>query len=319
MRHLLPCTAHRATTTTAAFATALTLGLGALGAAPASAGVEVVATVPDLAALAHEVGGDKVSVTALSLPTQDPHFVDAKPSLMIKLNKADVLLAVGLGLEAGWLPALQTGARNAKILAGGAGYLDCSQHVKLIEVPAASADRSMGDIHPGGNPHYLFDPRQAASCARAIAAKLGAVDRGNAATYDANLRRFLEKLDRERVAWEKRMAPYKGRPVITFHRSWSYMLDWMGLRSVAELEPKPGIPPTPSHVASVLGIGRASNVRCVLQESYYPDRTGRLVAKKLEGQLVSLPGGADVASGETYIEHMDHVIDAIAAALGPAK
>jgi zinc/manganese transport system substrate-binding protein len=289
--------------------------LAALGTSTASANVEVVATVPDLAALAREVGGDKVSVTSLSLPTQDPHFVDAKPSLMLRLNKADVLLAVGLQLEVGWLPVLQNGARNPKILAGGSGYLDCSGAVRLLEVPAAPIDRSMGDIHPGGNPHYLFDPRQAASCARAIAAKLGAVDRANAATYDANLRRFLEKLDRARAGWEKKMAPFKGHPVITFHRSWNYLLDWLSLRSVAELEPKPGIPPTPSHVAEVLGTGRANNVHCVLQESFYPDKTGRLVAKKLEGQLVSLPAGADVASGETYIEHMDHVIDALAGAM----
>lgn len=299
----------------ALIATAATL---ALGASTASAGVEVVATVPDLAALAREVGGDKVSVTALSLPTQDPHFVDAKPSLMLKLNKADVLLAVGLQLEAGWLPVLQNGARNPKILAGGSGYLDCSGAVRLLEVPAAPVDRSQGDIHPGGNPHYLFDPRQAASCAKAIAAKLAAVDHGNATVYDANLRRFLDKLDRARAGWEKKMAPFKGHPVITFHRSWNYLLDWLGLRSVAELEPKPGIPPTPSHVAEVLATGRSANVHCVLQESFYPDKTGRLVAKKLDGQLVSLPAGADVGSGETYIEHMDHVIDALAGAMkGP--
>jgi len=295
-----------------AIATAAT---AVLGVSTASANVEIVATVPDLAALAREVGGDKVSVTALSLPTQDPHFVDAKPSLMLKLNKADVLLAVGLQLEAGWLPALQNGARNARILSGGAGYLECSQAVRLLEVPAAPVDRSMGDIHPGGNPHYLFDPRQAAGCARAIAAKLGAVDRANAQAYDANLRRFLEKLEKARAAWEKRMAPYKGHAVITFHRSWNYLLDWLSLRSIAELEPKPGIPPTPSHVAEVLAAGRASNVHSVIQESFYPDKTGRLVAKKLDGQLVSLPAGADVASGETYIEHMDNVIDALAGAM----
>jgi zinc/manganese transport system substrate-binding protein len=294
---------------------ACTITLAARGVSPASAGVEIVTTVPDLAALAREVGGDKVSITSLSLPTQDPHFVDAKPSLMLKLNKADLLLAAGLGLEAGWLPVLQDGARNPKILAGGAGYLDCSQHVKLLEVPTAPVDRARGDIHPGGNPHYLFDPRQAANCAKAIAAKLGAVDRANATTYDANLRRFVERLDQARVGWEKRMASFKGQPVITFHRSWIYLLDWLGLRSVAELEPKPGIPPTPSHVAEVLGIGRANKVRCVLQESYYPDKTGQLVAKKLGGQLLSLPAGADVASGETYIVHMDRVIDALAGAL----
>lgn len=289
--------------------------LSALGASTAHAKVEVVATVPDLAALAREVGGDRVSITSLSLPTQDPHFVDAKPSLMLKLNKADVLLTIGLGLEAGWLPVLQNGARNARILSGGAGHLDCSRHVRLLEVPAGPIDRSMGDVHAGGNPHYLFDPRQAASCARAIAAKLGAVDPGNAETYNANLRRFLERLERARAGWERRMAPLRGKPVITFHRSWNYLLDWLGLRSVAELEPKPGIPPTPSHVAAVLKTGRAHKVRCVLQESFYPDKTGRLVAKKLGGQLVSLPAGADVASGETYIEHMDHVIDALIGAL----
>lgn len=288
--------------------------LGSLG-SDASAKVEVVATVPDLAALAREVGGDKVSVTSLSLPTQDPHFVDAKPSLMLKLNKADLLLAVGLELEAGWLPALQGGARNPKILAGGSGYLDCSRHVRLLEVATGPVDRSMGDIHTGGNPHYLFDPRQAAGCAKAIAGKLAAVDRGNAGAYEANLRRFLERLDRARVGWEQRMAAFKGHPVITFHRSWNYLLDWLGLRSVAELEPKPGIPPTPSHVAAVLSTGRAQKVRCVIQESFYPDKTGRLVAKKLDGQLVTLPAGADVASGETYIEHMDHVIDALYGAM----
>jgi zinc/manganese transport system substrate-binding protein len=287
----------------------------ALGAPAASAGVEVVTTVPGLAALVREVGGDKVSVTSLSLPTQDPHFVDAKPSLMLKLNKADLLVAVGLELEVGWLPVLQNGARNAKILAGGSGYLDCSKHVRLLEVPAAPVDRSMGDIHPGGNPHYLYDPRQAASCAKAIAAKLASIDRGNAAGYEANTRRFVERLDKARAGWEQRMAPYKGRPVITFHRSWNYLLDWLGLTSVAELEPKPGIPPSPSHVASVLAIGRANKVRCVIQESFYPDKTGRLVAKKLDGQLVSLPAGADVAAGEGYIEYVGRMIDALDGAL----
>jgi zinc/manganese transport system substrate-binding protein len=287
----------------------------ALGAGVASANVEVVATVPDLAAITREIGGDKVSVTSLSLPTQDPHFVDAKPSLMLKLNKADLLVAVGLELEVGWLPVLQTGARNAKILPGGAGYLDCSKYVRVLEVPTAPVDRSMGDIHPGGNPHYLYDPRQAVGCAKAIAAKLVAVDSANAGTYNANLRRFLDRLDKARAGWEQRMARFKGHPVITFHRSWNYLLDWLNLRSVAELEPKPGIPPTPSHVAEVLATGRANKVRCVIQEAYYPDKTGRLVAKKLDGQLVTLPGGADVASGEGYIEHVGHVIDALEGAM----
>jgi zinc/manganese transport system substrate-binding protein len=281
----------------------------------ATAKVDVVATVPDLAALSKEVGGNRVSVTSLSLPTQDPHFVDAKPSLVLKLAKADLLVAVGLQLETGWLPVLQTGARNQKILVGGNGYLECANKVALLDVPQGTIDRSMGDIHPGGNPHFLFDPRRAASCAKAIAEKLTEIDPGGAKIYDANLTRFLKQLDAARAGWEKRMAKVRGRSVITFHRSWTYLLDWLGLERLAELEPKPGIPPTPRHVANVLKLARAKKVSCVIQESFYPDKTGRLVAKKLGGQVVSLPGGADVASGETYIEHMDHVIDALEGAL----
>lgn len=284
-------------------------------ASPVHAKVSVVTTVPDLAALAREVGGDKVSVTALALPTQDPHFVDAKPSLMLTLNKADMLIAVGLELEIGWLPVLQTGARNEKILTGGKGYLDCSQAVRLLDVPTVPVDRSMGDIHPRGNPHYLVDPRQAASCAKAIEAKLAAIDPANARTYEANLAAFTSRLEAARAGWEKRIAPYKGQGVITFHRSWIYLLDWLGLDDVAELEPKPGTPPTPGHVKAVLELGRARKVKVVLQESFYPDKTGRLVAQRLGAKFVSVPGGTDANSGETYIHHMDRVITALEGAL----
>jgi len=281
----------------------------------AHAKVEVVTTVPDLAALARVVGGDKVSITSLSLPTQDPHFVDAKPSLVLKLNKADLLIAIGLDLEVGWLPVLQNGARNPKVATGGKGYLECAQHVKLLEIPTKAIDRSMGDIHPGGNPHYLFDPRQAARCTQAIAAKLGELDPGNAKLYAANTKAFLAKLDTARADWEKRMAPFKGHSVITFHRSWNYLVDWLQLVSIGELEPKPGIPPTSRHVAALLQLGKAKGVKCVIQEAFYPDKTGRLVANKLGGQVVLLAGGSDVGAGETYIDHMTHVIDSLEGAL----
>ena len=281
----------------------------------AHAKVEIVTTVPDLAALARVVGGDKVSITSLSLPTQDPHFVDAKPSLVLKLNKADLLIAIGLDLEVGWLPVLQNGARNPKVATGGKGYLECAQHVKLLEVPTKAIDRSMGDIHPGGNPHYLFDPRQAARCTQAIAAKLGELDPGNAKLYAANTKAFLAKLDTARADWEKRMAPFKGHSVITFHRSWNYLVDWLQLVSIGELEPKPGIPPTSRHVAALLQLGKAKGVKCVIQEAFYPDKTGRLVANKLGGQVVLLAAGSDVGAGETYIDHMTHVIDSLEGAL----
>jgi zinc/manganese transport system substrate-binding protein len=281
----------------------------------AHANLQVVATVPDLAAITKEIGGDKLDVTALSLPTQDPHFVDAKPSALLKLNKADLLIAVGLELEIGWLPTVQTGARNPKILAGASGYLECSQFVHVLEAPKAAVDRSQGDVHPQGNPHYLYDPRAAALCAKGIAQKLEQLDGGNAKTYEKNLASFLSKLDAARKHWEEEMAPFKGRPVVTYHRSWTYVIDWLGLVELANLEPKPGIPPSPSHVVDVLKQARAAGAKVVLQEAYYPDKTGALCAAKLGGSVVKLPAGADIAGGETYIEHVGKVIDALAAAL----
>jgi zinc/manganese transport system substrate-binding protein len=275
-----------------------------------AAKVNVVTTVPDLAALTKEVGGDQVSITTLSLPTQDPHFVDAKPSLVVKLNKAHLLVAVGLDLEVGWLPALQTAARNKRILTGGKGFLDCSTVVRVLDVPTGAVDRSMGDIHPQGNPHYLFDPRQAGACAQAIAKKLAEIDPDRADVYRANAKRFATELDHAIAGWTEEGAPLRGLAVVVYHRSWSYLVDWLGLTSVAELEPKPGVPPTPSHVAGVIKTARAAGAKLVIQESYYPDKTGRLVAKKLGGRVVVLHGGTDVASGETYLEHMGHIVDA---------
>ncbi|MCB9561085.1 MAG: zinc ABC transporter substrate-binding protein [Kofleriaceae bacterium] len=280
---------------------------------PAHADVKIVATVPDLASIAKEIGGKKVSVTALSLPSQDPHFVDAKPSLVLKLAKADLLIAVGLELEVGWLPSLQTQARNSKIQAGGAGFLDCSTSISVKE--AGNTDRAKGDVHPSGNPHYLYDPRRAGKCAKAIADKLAAIDPDNAKTYAAGYAAFAKRLDGARADWEARLAAYKGAPVITYHASWIYLSDWLGLDQVATLEPKPGIPPTPSHVAQVIKTGKAKGAKVVLQEAYYPDKTGKLVAKKLGGAVVSLPGGADVGQGESYVDHMDQLVDKLADAL----
>jgi zinc/manganese transport system substrate-binding protein len=275
---------------------------------PAHADLKVVATVPDLAALAKAVGGDKVSVQSLALSTQDPHFVDARPSLMLDLNRADVLLAVGLQLEAGWLPGLQTGARNAKILSGGSGFLDCSQFVKLLDVPPVPQDRSHGDVHPGGNPHYLYDPRAAIPVARGIAARLGQLDPANAKLFQANLSRFTQELETARGGWEKRLAGLKGAPVVAFHKSLVYLADWTRFDTVAFLEPKPGIPPNPSHVAQVLGLARSRKVRLLVQEEYYPTNTSRLVAGKIPAPLVVLQGGTDFRGGQTYVQRIEELV-----------
>lgn len=295
---------------TLAFSASLTL-------APklAHAELEVVATVPDLAAIASEIGGEHVKVTSLALSTQDPHFVDARPHLALVLHRADLLLTVGLGLEDGWLPTLLVGARNAEIQAGASGRLDCSGLVRLLDVPTQRVDRSMGDVHPGGNPHFLYDPRAAAAVAQGIVDRMRRLDPAHANAYTANVTRFLDRLKRVRETWETRLGVYRGTPIVAFHRTTAYLADWLGLVEVDYLEPKPGIPPNPAHVARVLGAARARNVRLITQEQYYPDVTAKLVAEKIPAALVQLPGGTRFERGQSYVEHVEEVAAMLRAAL----
>lgn len=293
----------------------VSLFIALLAPARAHADLDVVATVPDLAALARELGGTHARVSALSLATQDPHWVDPRPSATLELNRADLLLAVGMELEIGWLPKLQTGARNPKVQASGRGYLACAAFVKPLDVPAGRVDRSMGDIHPSGNPHYLHDPRQALACARGIAARMAELDPANAGTYRANLAAFERRLEARRAAWERRLAPYRGTAIITYHKSWVYLTQWLGLVEIAHLEPKPGIQPSPTHVAQVIRAGKQRGVKVLLQESYYPANAGTLAAKQIGAQLLALPGGADFRAGQGYIERMDALVDKLEKAL----
>ncbi|HEX8538653.1 MAG TPA: metal ABC transporter substrate-binding protein, partial [Cystobacter sp.] len=188
------------------FLAALSAALCCLLSLPAHADLKVVASLPDLAALAKAVGGEHVQVTALALSTQDPHFVDAKPNLALELNRADLLLAIGLELEVGWLPTLQNGARNQRILPSGPGFLDVSQFVNKREVPQTPTDRSNGDVHPGGNPHYLYDPNMGLVVAQGIAEKMIALDAKNAQAYRANLAKFTDELKKAIPGWQQRLA-----------------------------------------------------------------------------------------------------------------
>jgi zinc/manganese transport system substrate-binding protein len=292
-------------------------GLG--GSRPVRAEVRVVATVPDLAALAREIGGNLVTVRSLSLPTQDPHFVDAKPSLALELNRADLLLLVGLDLEIGWLPTLLVGARNGAIQTGGPGHLDCSQFVSKLDLPGQPIDRSQGDIHPGGNPHYLYDPRAAERIAVGIAARLAQLDPANAATYRSRADALVEQLQAARASWEKTLAPYRGIPVVGFHKTWTYLCDWLHFEQVGFLEPKPGIPPNPRHVAQLLTLARQRKVRLVMQEEHYPDATSRLVADRIPAPLLRVPAATDFPAGETYLRHVARVVAALEKALGGAS
>jgi zinc/manganese transport system substrate-binding protein len=286
------------------------------GSRPACAVLRVVATVPDLAAVAREVGGDAVSVQAMSLPTQDPHFVDARPSLALQLNRADLVVLVGLELEVGWLPTLLVGARNPAIQTGARGYLDCSQFVHRLDVPSGPIDRSMGDIHPGGNPHYMIDPRAAAAVAEGMADRMAELDPAHAAGYHQNAAAFRQKLASDRKAWEAKMAPFRGRPFIEYHKTLVYLADWLGLKEFGSAEPKPGIPPNPSHVAQLLARARVNKVSAIIQEDKYPDAATRLLAQKIPATFIRIPGGTDFQHGQRYRDYIDQVIKRIAAGLG---
>jgi zinc/manganese transport system substrate-binding protein len=281
----------------------------------ANAGLRVVATVPDLAAIARAVGGDRAAVESLTLPTQDPHFVDARPHLALALNRAHLLLVVGLGLEAGWLPVLLSGARNAAIQAGAAGHLDCSTVVRLKEVPTVRLDRSMGDIHPGGNPHYLLDPENAIRVARAVAGRMSALDSSGRAAYEANAKKLVAAVEEARRRWAAALRPYAGTAVVAYHRSWIYFADAMGLKIAMHLEPRPGIPPSAAHVLLVIRTMTQKRVPVMLQEDYYPDRTGRLVAQRTGASLLILRGGTHLGRGETYVKRVDAMVQSVVSAL----
>jgi len=275
--------------------------------------LRVVATVSDLGAIAHEVLGPGATVTVLAKPGQDPHFVDAKPSLIIDLNRADALLTMGLDYEVGWLPTLVRGARNPAVQRGAPGYIDCSTMIGVLDVPAGKVDRSMGDIHPGGNPHFTLDPHNGVRIARALAQRFGQLDPEGRDGYLRNAEAFAHALEARIVGWEKIAAGRRGAAVVAYHKSFVYLTTWLGLEEVDWLEPKPGIPPTPSHVAEVVGRMRQRHVRVILQERWYPSSTAQVVASQTGAHLVLIAGMT--ADGESYADHIDAVVHAIAGAL----
>ncbi|MDP6944808.1 MAG: metal ABC transporter substrate-binding protein [Myxococcota bacterium] len=312
----MPTLIHTTPTSTARLARVLVLCASLCLVGPAHATIQVVTTTSDLAALVSEVGGDAVSVKALAAADQDPHYVDPRPSLVVALARADLLIVNGLGLEIGWLPPLQVNARNAAVQVGGAGYFDASKHVRLLEV-SHSADRAMGDIHPGGNPHFLFDPRAGALLAKAIGERLVTLAPESARDFRANARRVASELGALAVQESKRfkaLGPDKLRAV-TYHRSLVYLLDWLGIARPINVEPKPGVAPSPSHVAKVLATMRSQQIRTILQERFYPTKTSKTLARLAKGQVVILSGGTNFRAGERYIERLQKIAGAIHVAL----
>ncbi|MBI3880642.1 MAG: zinc ABC transporter substrate-binding protein [Verrucomicrobia bacterium] len=301
--------------------TLLSTLLALLGlAATAGAKLNVVATTPDFGAIAKEIGGDKIDLTTLAKPTEDPHFVDAKPSFIVKLSRADALIEGGAELEVGWLPPLVEGARNSKLEAGKPGRILCNQGLALLEVPT-SLDRSKGDIHAAGNPHYTTDPANAKICAATIAGALAKLDPKSADYFQANLVKFTARLDAKLAEWQKLLEPAKGKRIVTYHNSWPYFAARFGLKMDLFLEPKPGIPPTPSHLAEVITRVKAENIRAIVVEPHLNRKTAEAVAGHTGAVLLDFapyPGGAKGTEGG-YIEWMDTLVHSLAKGFATAK
>jgi zinc/manganese transport system substrate-binding protein len=282
----------------------------------ALAAVRVVTSTEGLAAIAREVGGDRVATESLSRGVQDPHFVDANPVLAVKLRNADLLVDVGLDLEIGWLPPLVLQSRNGKILPGGERRLTAASAVTVLDIPTGPVDRSLGDLHPAGNPHFLSDPRRALQVAGAVADRLGRIDPAGAAVYQANLAAFRAKLDAAGSRWRAVLAPVKGHKLLSRHRTLTYFLDWSGLVTDGELEPRPGVPPPPGHLADMVQVAQRDGVKAIVVENYYDTRSADVVARHSGAKVVQVPGDVGGEPGvKTYERYIDTLVDRIAGAL----
>jgi zinc/manganese transport system substrate-binding protein len=293
----------------------LLIGL-ALPLAGAQARLNVVATTPDLASIASAVGGDQIQLTTLARPNEDPHFVEAKPGFIVKLNKADVLVHGGAELESGWLTPLLAGARNAKIVSAARGDVRCCDGVPMREVPT-ELDRSKGDIHATGNPHYLVDPENAKIVAHHMADAFSASDEPNRDFYQANAKKFDGELDARLKEWQATLTPFKGQSMVSYHNSWPYFASRFGLKIELFIEPKPGIPPSPSHLAELISKMKAGGVRVILVDPYVNRKSAEMVARGAGATVVDVaqfPGAIKGTEG-SYIALMDHMVKSIADAL----
>src|SRR5947209_20222406 len=281
----------------------------------AQAKLNVVATLPDFGALAREVGGDKVDVTVLAKPTEDPHFVDARPSFVVALRGAAGLIDGGAELELGWLPPLLQNARNAKFDIGKPGRVQASQGVRLMNVPA-NVTRAAGDVHALGNPHFGVDPIIAKAIAQHIAQSFSAIDPTNATTYDANYKKFEAAINAKLQEWGAAMLPFKGQHVVAYHDSWPYFGHRFGVAIDVFLEPKPGIPPSPSHLAEVIEQIKAQHIKGIIVEPYHDRKIAERVASATGAKVVDFaqyPGA--LPATDNYIKLIDALVSRLAAAL----
>jgi zinc/manganese transport system substrate-binding protein len=280
----------------------------------AHAKLNVVATTPDFGAIAREIGGDKVDVFTMAKPTEDAHFVDAKPSFVVKLNKADALIEGGAELEIAWLGPLVEQARNSRLASGKPGRIACNQGIAMLEVPA-TLDRSRGDEHAAGNPHFTTDPANAKIAAQTIASAFTALDVKSADVFKANLEKFNQRLDTKMAEWKKALAPYAGKRIASYHNSWPYFTKRFELKGDLFLEPKPGIPPSPAHLSEVIATMKNENVKIIIVEPHVNHRSADLVASRTDAVVLDFaayPGGKGVP--DDYAGWMDSLVQALAKA-----
>jgi ABC-type Zn uptake system ZnuABC Zn-binding protein ZnuA len=293
----------------------ITLVIAALTPLEVRANLNVVTTLPDLGDIARQIGGKHVDVTTLAKPTEDPHFVDARPSFVLKLNQADVLIDGGADLEAGWLGALLENSRNPKIRAGAPGRIVASQGIKMLGVPD-TLSREHGDIHAKGNPHFLTDPLRAEIAAKHIATVFSELDPKSASFYQANLVKFNAEIQGGMKRWTQTLAPYRGQTIAAYHDSWIYFGNRFGLKIDLFLEPKPGIPPSASHLVKVIDAMKADHVKAILVEPFHDRKIAESVASRTGATVVAFaqyPGG--LTGTESYIALMDRLVTELAKAL----
>jgi zinc/manganese transport system substrate-binding protein len=269
----------------------------------------VVTSTTDMAALAQEVGGDRIEVESIAKGYQDPHFVEAKPSFLLKLRHADLLIHVGLQLEIGWLPPLITQSGNPRIQMGAQGNLDASRFAEILEIAQGTVTRAEGDVHPFGNPHYWLDPDNGRRIARGIANKLADLDPGNSAFFQQRFQDFDKRLSAAEQKWDSDMKPWRGRKVVTYHRSFPNFAKHFGLEVIAYVEPRPGIPPTPGHTIEVIQLMKRENCKVVLVEPYFDLKTPQSIGREAGAQVVVyLPSVGGEKQVTNYIELFDYDI-----------
>jgi ABC-type Zn uptake system ZnuABC Zn-binding protein ZnuA len=302
------------------FAITIAALLAASASSRAAGKLNVITATQDLASIASEIGGDRITVEAIAKGYQDPHFVEPKPSFLLKLRNADLLAVVGLQLEIGWLPPLITQSGNSKIQVAANGYLDMSQFCQILEIPTQQVTRAMGDVHPLGNPHYWLDPENGRRIAKAFQNKFSEMRNGDSAYFAQRYADFDKRLTDSEKRWEAAMAPYRGRKVVTYHRSFPNFCERFGMTVVDYVEPRPGIPPTPSHTLEVINTMKRDNIKLILVEPYFDMRTPNAIAQATGGTaLVLLPSVGGVKEVSNYFELFDYDIKLLTTAFEKYK